>query len=267
MDSDTPQPAKEPVIEMAGVDVAALDAAMDATIQDVNWRVASGDYWVIAGLHNSGKTDLLLTAAALVPPLRGTLRLFGHDVSPAAEDELLADRLRMGLVFDRGARLFHDQTAGENISLPVRYHKNCSEREAENYLSPLIDSLELSAWQLLTPGRVGLKWRQRIGLARALALQPDLLLLDNPVTGLDPKETHWWIETLGRLSQGRHPWMPGKAVTLVVTCDNLRAWKTQARQFGILNDRRWTVVGAREQLTCPDDAVVREFLEAEFAAL
>jgi ABC-type transporter Mla maintaining outer membrane lipid asymmetry ATPase subunit MlaF len=262
MDASTSHTPSEIVIEMIDVTVVALDGAA-VTLEGVNWRVASGDYWVIAGLHNSGKTDLLTTTAGLMPPIRGTLRLFGHEVSYAAEDELLASRRRTGMIFERGARLLHHLTAAGNLLLPVQYHRNCSAREAKEYLDPLITALELGEWLETAPRRLSLNWRQRFGLARALALQPDLMLLDNPVAGLDPRETCWWIDTLNRLAVGQHPWMPSKSVTLVVTCDNIRPWQSQGRQFAILREKRCEVLGSREEAFARAEAHFSEFLELE----
>jgi ABC-type transporter Mla maintaining outer membrane lipid asymmetry ATPase subunit MlaF len=264
MDRQTPHTPSERVIEMVNVDVAAFDAPTTLAIGAVNWQVSSGDYWVIAGLHNSGKTDFLAMTAGLVPPLQGTFRLFGHEATQEAEDALLADRLRMGLVFERGARLFHHLTVAQNIFLAVRYHKNWSDEQAQGYLSPLIDLLELSDWLDFAPRRLSLKWRQRVGLARALALKPELLLLDNPVAGLDPRETSWWIDTLTQLSVGQHPWMPGTAVTLTVTCDNVHPWMTQGKQFARLRDKRWEVLGPRDQLSQRGGDPLSEFLEKDF---
>ncbi|PYI84560.1 MAG: hypothetical protein DME26_13035 [Verrucomicrobia bacterium] len=156
-------------------------------------------------------------------------------------------------------------TVGENISLPVRYHRNCAIQEAQDYLSPLIESMELSSWLAITPGRLGLKWSQRTGLARALAVKPDALLLDNPVAGLDPKETSWWVDTLGELASGQHPWMEGKPVTLVMACDDIRPWKMQGKQFAALTNKRWQVLGSRDQLADCTDKALKELLEPEFA--
>jgi ABC-type transporter Mla maintaining outer membrane lipid asymmetry ATPase subunit MlaF len=264
MDRQTLHPPNERVIEMVNVDVAAFDAPTTLAISAVNWQVSSGDYWVVAGLHNSGKTDFLATTAGLVPPLQGTFRLFGHEATQEAEDALLADRLRMGLVFERGARLFHHLTVAQNIFLAVRYHKNWSAEQAQGYLSPLVDMLELSDWLDFAPRRLNLKWRQRVGLARALALKPELLLLDNPVAGLDPRETSWWIDTLTQLSVGQHPWMPSTAVTLTVTCDNVHPWMTQGKQFALLRDNRWEVLGPRDQLSQRGGDRLSELMEKDF---
>jgi ABC-type transporter Mla maintaining outer membrane lipid asymmetry ATPase subunit MlaF len=265
MDSRVSQPPGECVIDMVNVDVAAFVAPTTLAVGDVNWQVVAGDYWVIAGLNNSGKTDFLTTTAGLVRPLKGTFRLFGHEAIHAPEDALLKDRLRMGLVFERGARLFHHLSVVENILLAVRYHKNCSPAEARDYLGPLIDLLELSEWLDFAPRRLGLKWRQRVGLARALALKPELLLLDNPVAGLDLKETSWWIDTLSKLSIGQHPWIPNHTVTLAITCDNVHPWMTQGKQFAVLRDKRWEMLGSREQLSQHGGDPLSEFLEPEFA--
>jgi ABC-type transporter Mla maintaining outer membrane lipid asymmetry ATPase subunit MlaF len=101
--------------------------------------------------------------------------------------------------------------------------------------------LEATGLTLLTtrlPSSLGRNWQQRVGLARALALRPEVLLLDNPLSGLDPRDVAWWLEFLARLSAG-HPLLDGRPLTLVVSGDNLRPWKHLARQFGVLRGTRF----------------------------
>ena len=82
------------------------------------WTVAAGDYWVVGGLPGTGKSDLLATAAGLQRPLRGTHLLFGEDLARLDEPALIQKRLRVGLVFENGGRLFNRLTVAENLALP-----------------------------------------------------------------------------------------------------------------------------------------------------
>src|SRR4051812_946456 len=88
-------PTGTPIIEMKGVRIGALTNPRATMLEGVDWTVAAGDYWVIAGMQGSGKSDLLSTAAGLIAPQGGAYRLFGHEM-PIFEGELLKERLRVG---------------------------------------------------------------------------------------------------------------------------------------------------------------------------
>src|SRR5579884_2381827 len=107
-----------PLIEMQGVAVGSILDLAQITLEDVNWTVNPGEFWVVAGMHASGKTDLMWMTAGIMPPQDGTYRLFGHEM-PMYSEEQLAERLRLGLVFENGQLLRH-LNVQENIALPLR---------------------------------------------------------------------------------------------------------------------------------------------------
>ena len=222
-----------PPIEMTGVAVGAMRDLDTLVAEDVNWSVAAGDFWVVAGLQRSGKSDFLMMTAGLMPPLRGTYRLFGDPMSAEAEEDL-HQRLRLGLVFD-GGQLFNQLTVAENIALPLRYHRALPAEQIAEQVNRLLELTELMPWANSTPGMLGRNWQKRAGLARALALHPEVLLLDNPLGGADTEHAGWWLNFLGQLSAG-HEVMPGKRpTTLVVTADDVQPWRASARQFARLH--------------------------------
>ena len=242
---------------MEGVAVGSLHDPIAIVAEEVNWTVAPGDYWVVAGSQGSGKSDFLMMAASLIAPRGGRYRMFGEDM-PVFEDARLKVRLRLGLVFD-GGQLFHHLTVTENIALPLRYHQNLAQGEAEAAARGLLEAMELMPWANRTPATLGRSWQKRAGLARALALQPDVLLVDNPLAGLDLRHTHWWLGFLDQLSKG-HPLTGGRPVTLVVTTADLRPWKGHARQFAILKSQRLVVFGAWAQLAAASEDLLHELL-------
>ncbi len=124
-----------------------------------------------------------------MPPQRGQYRFFGEQM-PIFEDARLKTRLRLGLVFE-GGHLFNHLTVLENVALPLRYHRNLSLAEATGAVGELMASLELEPWADRLPGTLGRGWQKRTGLARALALKPEVLLVDNPLAGLDPRQAGW----------------------------------------------------------------------------
>src|SRR5207249_2259759 len=117
---------------------------------------------------------------------------------------------------------------------------NLSQEVAAEQSHDLLDALALAEWSDSTPGAIGRNWQKRVGLARALALKPELLLIDNPLAGLDLRHAHWWLSFLDGLVKG-HQLLDGRKQTLVVTTPDLRPWKSQARQFAILREKRFTV--------------------------
>ncbi len=251
------------LVEMTGVAVGTGDGSEAALLEEVGWTVRSGDYWVVGGPPGSGKSDLMATVAGLYRPVRGTLKLFGKDTAALSEEEFLAVRSRIGLVFENGGRLFHHLTLSENVALPLRYHGNWSAAEAGERVEKLLEAADLTPFAGSRVGRIKPAWRQRAALVRALALQPELLLLDNPLAGLGPQEARWWRGFLGRLSVG-HELSEGNPITLVVTCHDLRPWSDQGKQFVLLKQRRLTRLGNQEELACSAEPLLRELLAVDF---
>ena len=244
-------------IQMEDVSIGSLHDFNATVAAHVHWTVTAGDYWVIAGLQGAGKTDFLMTVGGLMAPLEGRYELFGETM-PIFDEPRLPQRLRLGLVFD-GGRLFNQLTVRENVALPLRYHRNLKRNQAEVEVNALLEAAELLPWADSTPGTMSRNWQKRVGLARALMLQPEVLLLDDPLASLDPRHSSWWLSFLGRLSRGQNP-APDRPITLVVTSADLRPWEGQARQFAVLKDRRLTALGSWDQVKSASEDLVREML-------
>jgi len=247
-----------PVLEMRDVAISALREPSKVLLEDVNWTVSRGDYWAIGGLLRSGKSDLLGVVGGLAQPVRGQCRWFGETADVLLEDERLAVRRKVGLVFD-GGQLLHELTLAENVALPLRYHLEGEQAEPTERIEALIALTGLEPWAGHRPAEVSRTWQQRYGLARALALKPELLLLDDPLSGLDPRDAAWWIEKLEALAAG-HPLLDGRPLTLVVTSNDLRPWRGSARQFALLQDRSFVALGDRPSLDAQRQPVLNELL-------
>jgi ABC-type transporter Mla maintaining outer membrane lipid asymmetry ATPase subunit MlaF len=239
--------APTPVLEMIDVAVASVKNPDQVALEGIHWRVEAGDYWIIGGLHGSGKKDFIAAAAAILPPVRGAFRLFGREIGDQAGDELLPERLRLGLVFD-GGQLLNHLTIEQNITLPIRYHRDIPAQAVEDRAQALLELTQLAFAAPLLPGELSRNWQQRAGLARALALQPEVLLLDNPLAGLDPRDAAWWVNLAAQLAAG-HPIANGRPMTVVATGDDFRPWEKTARRFAVLKDRRLVPLEKKAGLT------------------
>lgn len=259
----TPANGSIPALEMRGVRVVSLKDQSTTVAGDINWTVQAGEFWVVAGHQLSGKSDFLMLAGGLMSPARGAYRLFGEDM-PIFEDERMEQRLRLGFVFD-GGQLFNHMTIAENVALPLRYRQNLSHDEAEPQVQTMLELMELTVFARSTPATVGRNWQKRAGLARALMLQPEVLLLDNPLVGLDARHANWWLHFLDRLARGQTA-IHNQPMTLVVTGESFRPWRDHASHFALVDDGRFTSIGNRIALASSADALVRELLAVELPA-
>ncbi len=246
-----------PAIEMRGVSVGAMRDASFTVVEDVDWTVGPGEFWVIAGQQHSGKSDFLMMAAGLMPPVNGSYKFFGTEVE-MFDEARLADRLRLGFVFENG-QLFNQLTIAENIALPLRYHKNLAAAETGRGVEGLLELMELAPLADVTPANVSANWLQRAALARALALKPEVLLLDNPFGELDARHGQWWLRFLDQLSRG-HEHFGSKPMTIVATADDLRPWQNTRRKFALLRDKKFIPLGAWNEVEMANDPIVKDLL-------
>ena len=253
-------PFLPPALQMRGVAVGSAREAGVAVVAEVDWTVMAGEFWVVGAPQLSGKSDFLMMAGGLTAPIRGEYFFLGERM-PIFEEARLGHRLKLGLVFD-GGRLISQLTVAENIALPLRYHGNPAPAEAESRVTELLELTGLTPWAHHTSGELGRSWQQRVGLARALGLQPEVLLLDSPLTGLDLRHMIWWLDFLDQLSRG-HSFLAGRPVTLVATADDLRPWRRHANRVAYLAARRLRVLGDWRAAEDCEEAVVRELLPEE----
>jgi ABC-type transporter Mla maintaining outer membrane lipid asymmetry ATPase subunit MlaF len=248
-----------PLIELVAAGISSAQEPDVALVEGVNWKLQPGEYWAVGGLQWTGKSDWLTTVGGLQRTAAGELYLFGREAASLTSAELVAERLRVGLVFENGGRLFTQMTVEENISLPLRYHRNFSANESRDAVAAMLELAGVTEFAAQPAGQLNRAWRQRVALARALILQPEVLLLDNPLAGLDPRQTRWWLDTLDALNAG-HPVLARRPLTLVATTDDLRPWQGRARQFALLQGRRWLPLGGRAELAASAEPAVHEFM-------
>jgi ABC-type transporter Mla maintaining outer membrane lipid asymmetry ATPase subunit MlaF len=253
--------ANGPVIEMTGVNVGSMQHPGVTVLEDVNWRVEAGDYWLLAGMHGSGKSDFMAMTGGLMPPRAGSYRLFGREM-PVFDEEELTERLRLGLVFEDG-HLLRRLTVAENLFLPLQYHRGAKRHEAAERVAAMLELTDLAHWADTPSGTLGRNWQKRLGLARALMLEPEVLVLDNPLGGLDLRHTVWWLDFLDQLSAGGG-YLQGRRMTLVATGEDLRLWQHRAGNFALLKQGRLVTLGRRPALAGHSEPLVKELLAEGF---
>ena len=245
------------ILEMHDASVTTLRDTSLAVLENVDWSVLPGEFWVVAGPPQSGKSDLLMTAAGLLLPARGSCRVFGSETNAFGEAQL-AERLRVGLVF-AGGQLFSQLTVTENVALPLRYQKNLSAAETARTVEVLLEMLELTPFADRTTADLAAQWRSRTALARALILKPELLLLDNPLAGLGTRARQWLLAFLDQLWCG-HEWFGGQPMTLVASTDDLRPWRNPQRKFAVLDEKKFFTLGAWGEVETAQNHAVKELL-------
>ncbi|MGZ8937645.1 MAG: ATP-binding cassette domain-containing protein [Limisphaerales bacterium] len=245
----------ENVIQLLHADIPRAQVASPiAVVKDVDWSVARGDFWIVGAQPGAGKTDLLCTAAGLQKPMKGEHLLFDKNTEKMSEEELVVTRLRIAMVFTSG-RLFNGLTIAQNIALPLSYHHSLDESELAERVTESLKKTGLTAWQNKRPDQITRNLHQRVGLARALALQPEVVLIDNPIGGVDPRQGRWWLDFLCGLKQ---------KMTVVVATDDFRPWMDIGEQFAILRERHMELIGGREEIRLSQDTLVRELLTSAF---
>jgi phospholipid/cholesterol/gamma-HCH transport system ATP-binding protein len=225
-------------------------------LQGVSFEVARGETLVIMGGSGSGKTVLLRHVAGLVPPDRGQVRVFGESIEHRTEEELLPLRRRMGYVF-QGAALFDSLSTYENVAYPLREHSTLAEDEIERRVLRHLGLVGLGPDVLpLLPSELSGGMRKRVGIARALAAEPEILLFDEPTAGLDPTNSKLVAELIRELHVGA-------CDTAIVVTHELELTRTVADRVAILIDGRFLAIGPLAAVLGSDDPAVQAFLSGE----
>jgi phospholipid/cholesterol/gamma-HCH transport system ATP-binding protein len=194
-----------------------------AVLRDVSLDIPRGQMLAVIGESGCGKTVLLKTVIGLLRPTRGAVFFDGRDLATMPERELTRQRIRFGFVFQQAA-LFDSMTVAQNVAFPLRQHTRSSDREIRRIVVTRLAEVGLPERVLAKrPAELSGGMRKRVGLARAMALEPELVLFDEPTTGLDPI-TSDVINELIVSTRRRHP-----LTAIVVTHDMRTARKVADR--------------------------------------
>jgi len=220
-------------------------------LREVRLRLQAGDHVAILGRSGVGKSVLLRIVAGLIPPDSGSIALWGRSFDGLPEKDWLPVRRRLGMVFQSGA-LFDSMTIGENVAFPLREHGGFSEDEIDGRVRERLEWVELSDSYDLMPSELSGGMRRRVALARTLATEPELLLYDEPTTGLDPITSR----NMSRLMQK----LEGKlgSASILVTHD-IECARMVAGTWAYLSDGRFLAYGSPEEVEASDVPELRAF--------
>src|SRR5881296_4420493 len=242
----------------AMVEAVDLSKRFDSTevLRGVSFTLAKGETLVIMGGSGAGKTVLLRLVAGLIRPDGGRLRVFGRHIEHLKEEELLPLRRRMGYVF-QGAALFDSLSVQENVAYPLREHTSLGEAEIDERVVHNLSLVGLSSEVLpLLPSELSGGMRKRVGIARALSVEPEVLLFDEPTGGLDPTNAKLVGELIRELRAG-------VCDTAIVVTHDIELAKAVADRVAVLIAGRFATLGPVAAVLETTDTAVQAFLAGE----
>jgi phospholipid/cholesterol/gamma-HCH transport system ATP-binding protein len=223
--------------------------------EDVSLTLPAGEISVMLGPSGTGKSVFLKCLIGLLKPENGAIWINGKDITKVREKELYEIRKLFGVLFQDGA-LFGSQNLFDNIAFPLREHTRKSEGEIKRIVLEKMEMTGLTGAEKKLPGEISGGMRKRAGLARALVLDPEILLFDEPDSGLDPVRTAYLNQLIVDLNAEI------KATFLIVTHDIATA-RSVPDNIGLLYRRHLAMFGPREMLLSSNEPVVRQFLNGQ----
>lgn len=220
----------------------------------VSFDVPTGTACCVLGRSGTGKSVTLKHIIGLMKPDSGHVLVFGEDVPRLSTRDLARVRKGIGFLFQNAA-LFDSISVGENVAFPMRRHTTLSEGEIRDRVHQKLESVGLGNEADKMPADLSGGMRKRAGLARAMALDPHLLLVDEPSAGLDPITAGEIDDLLLQLKREQH-------TTLVVVTHNIPSARTIGDELLMLHEARILARGTAEELSQSDNEIVRAFMQS-----
>jgi phospholipid/cholesterol/gamma-HCH transport system ATP-binding protein len=224
-------------------------------LNGVNLTVKSGETLAMLGRSGTGKSVLLKLIIGLQKPDSGSILVQGQEIASLDLQEMTEIRKKMGFLF-QGAALYDSLSVEQNVAFPLKRHTQMTKSERMDRVKELLASVGMESALKKMPGDISGGMQKRVGLARALALKPAILLLDEPTAGLDPITSREIDELILKL-QEEHD-----MASVVVTHD-LQSAKTIADRIALLHEGNVLIDGSFQDLLKSDDKFVLEFMKRD----
>ena len=221
-------------------------------LDDVSFRVETGESLVIIGRSGGGKSVLLKHLIGLLSPDSGEVTIDGEQICGLTERQLIRVRSKFGMLF-QGAALFDSMTVAENVGFALRRQKKYSDAEIAKKVADALEMVELSGTEEKRPSELSGGMRKRVGLARAIIYEPQIVLYDEPTTGLDPVVSDSIDQLILRVRDRL------KVTTVVVTHD-MRSTRRLGQRILMLYNKKIYVTGTPEEIFSSTDPVVYRFV-------
>jgi len=224
-------------------------------LNGISLKVHRGETLVIMGGSGCGKSTLLRHIIGVMKPSAGSVKIFGDEITTKNDREIDDVRRRFGMLFQSGA-LLASLTVGENVALPLFHHTDMSAEEVQERVTYKLQMVGLNGFENLKPAEISGGMRKRVGLARALALDPELLFSDEPTSGLDPIMTAVVDKLTLELTHGEG------MTAVVVTHDMTSAFRIATRMIML---GRGTIIaqGTPDEIRTHPDPEVQQFINGE----
>jgi phospholipid/cholesterol/gamma-HCH transport system ATP-binding protein len=241
----------DPVIRVSGLRKAFGDQVV---LDGLDLDVARGETLTVLGRSGGGKSVLLKLLIGLQRPDAGSIHVQGQELAGLSLDALNELRKKFGFLFQQAA-LYDSLTVRENVAFPLRRHADLPDAEREGRVRELLSHMGKDLDKL--PGQISGGMKKRVGLARALALDPEIMLLDEPTAGLDPITAAEMIDLIQQTRRERE-------MSAVVVTHDLRSVEALADRVVLLEDGKIKVEGTFEEVKREDDPFVAAFVRPTF---
>ena len=249
-DQILPGPQPEPVISLRDLRVSYGDREI---LHGISFDVVQGETLVILGGSGSGKSTLLRTLVGLEKPTAGQIFIKGRDLAKTSAAEMDEIRRKMGMSFQGGA-LFGSMTVGENVALPLREHTQLEDSTIEIILRLKLQQVGLEGFEYYAPSQLSGGMKKRAAVARALAMDPEILFFDEPSAGLDPIIAAGIDELILELKRAFR-------MTIIVVTHELASAFLIADRMLLIDKGRIVAIGTTEEIRSSAQPRVRQFLD------